>query len=203
MGQNFSSLSIRHFYSSSNCAYFSSASFFLLGQIALLSSYDVPVRSNKSFFFVIVVPGLPRGWSELCLTLSVLSTASDCSIPSCAVCRQQNYFRLPNGFASVNCYQLLAWPPLLKATWSLHRASMKYFLLQCPSLQIPHPSLCQLEVNNSTKNPRANPVVDPLLCHYVSTAEFGVPIHLEGILMLSLPGAVVMVGAAASFTSFK
>jgi len=45
-------------------------------------------------------------------------------------------------------------------------------------------------MNNSTKNPRANPVVDPLLCHYVSTAEFGVPVCLEGILMLSLPGAV-------------
>lgn len=162
------------------------------------------MRSNKSFFFlVIVVPGLPRGWSELCLTLSVLSTASDYSIPSCAVCRQQNYFRLSNGFASVNCYQLLAWPPLLKATWSLHRASMKYFLLQCPSLQIPHPPLCQLEVNNSTKNPRANPVVDPLLCHYVSTASLEFLSIWKGSSCFPFQVLLVMVGAAASFTSFK
>lgn len=154
------------------------------------------------FFLLIIVPGLPRGWSELCLTLSVLSTASDYSVPSCAVCRQQNYFCLPNGFASVNYYQLLAWPPLLKAMWSLHRASMKYFLLQCPSLQIPHPPLCQLGVNNSTKNPRANLIVDLPLCHYVSTAEFGVPIHLEGILMLSLPDTVSDGGSCSLISLF-
>lgn len=111
------------------CIFFFCQLFSLRSSCSFVFMMYLLAQRNPFFFLLSSVPGLPRGWSELYLTLSVLYTASNYSVPSCAVCRQQNYFRLPNGFASVNCYQLLAWPPLLKSTWSLHRASMKYFLL--------------------------------------------------------------------------
>lgn len=39
------------------------------------------------------------------------------------------------------------------------------------------------------RNHRTTPPVDNLLCHFVNTAAFGVPVHLEEILVLPLPDA--------------
>lgn len=68
-------------------------------------------------------PGLPRGWSKCCLTLPGPAAASNYTVPSCAVCRQQPYLKFPQGFASLSFFQLLAWPPLLKSTWRFYRAA--------------------------------------------------------------------------------